>query len=480
MNWIDGALGDAEAEKRLVEGADAVVHAALHHPGGGFRGTEGDRLGFIQTNLLGTLRLIEAARAAGVGRFVFISTCAVHDRILPDRPLDETHPLWPESHYGAHKAAIEAFVHSYGYGEGMPICALRPTGIYGLAYPPRSSKWYSLVERIVDGKPVECRRGGKEVHASDVARAVEVLLAAAPAAITGEAFNCCDRYVSDHEVASIAPRLTGSSSVIQGEPTAPKNQIVTRKLEALGMTFGGTALLERTIQQMIDAVKTVEHLAVGPGSRPGIGFPGTVWPRRRCWGQGWRLRVATAEAPACSSGIASGTGSVWGSATTRSPRLTPETTSTKSGSLRPSSTRFHRQDAVSVPALRVRLMDGDVMLAFDRSHGLERHAGHAALGGGLEQDFGRQAWAEVGEPTFLDVDRGVVDPDVGKGAVQGGGDGGDLRHGAMQRPLGEGINPDDRLLTGLDQADLGLVDLASSRACAEDREAGRSTGPRER
>ena len=63
-------------------------------------------------------------------------------------------------------------------GEGMPICALRPTGIYGLAHPPHSSKWYPLVEAIVAGKPVECRRGGKEVHASDVARAVEMLLVA--------------------------------------------------------------------------------------------------------------------------------------------------------------------------------------------------------------------------------------------------------------------------------------------------------------
>ena len=56
---------------------------------------------------MGTLRLIESARAAGVGRFVFISTCAVHEKILDDRPLDEAHPLWAMSHYGAHKAAIE-------------------------------------------------------------------------------------------------------------------------------------------------------------------------------------------------------------------------------------------------------------------------------------------------------------------------------------------------------------------------------------
>ena len=41
LTWIEGSLGDPEAEERLVEGADAVVHAALDHPGGGFRGERG-------------------------------------------------------------------------------------------------------------------------------------------------------------------------------------------------------------------------------------------------------------------------------------------------------------------------------------------------------------------------------------------------------------------------------------------------------
>src|SRR5205807_10606364 len=108
----------------------------------------------------GTLRLIRAARQSGVGRFVFISTGAVHEKILADRPLDEAHPAWPTSHYGAHKAAIEVFVHSYGFGEGYPICALRPTGIYGLAHPPAASKWYKLVRAVARGEPVACRHGG--------------------------------------------------------------------------------------------------------------------------------------------------------------------------------------------------------------------------------------------------------------------------------------------------------------------------------
>ena len=40
--WIEGALGDADSTNTLVHGIDAVVHSALHHPGGGFRGGEGD------------------------------------------------------------------------------------------------------------------------------------------------------------------------------------------------------------------------------------------------------------------------------------------------------------------------------------------------------------------------------------------------------------------------------------------------------
>src|SRR5205085_7687685 len=133
---------------------------------------------FLAANLMGTLRLFQTARAAEVPRFLFISTCAVHEVILPDRPLDEAHPLWPKSHYGAHKAALEKFVHSYGLGEGWPICALRPTGIYGVAHPPAASRWYALVGQVLRGEPIESVRGGKEVHAADVARAVDLLLTA--------------------------------------------------------------------------------------------------------------------------------------------------------------------------------------------------------------------------------------------------------------------------------------------------------------
>ena len=252
LDWVPGELGSRADCAALVAGCDAVVHAALFHPGGGFRGGEGEIIEFVNKNVVGTLELIEAARAAQVGRFIYISMSAVHEKILHDRPLDETHPTMPTSHYGAHKAAVEQFVHSYGWGLGYPICALRPTGVYGLAEPASESKWFDLVRAVVLSEDVVCRRGGKEVHAADVAQAARFLITAP--GIAGEVFNCYDRYVSEYEVATIAKRLSGSRSTIHGEPTSPKNQIVTEKLRSVGMEFGGDLLLQQTIQQLVAAV----------------------------------------------------------------------------------------------------------------------------------------------------------------------------------------------------------------------------------
>ncbi|WP_166829880.1 NAD-dependent epimerase/dehydratase family protein [Thalassoroseus pseudoceratinae] len=255
VQWVEGELAGG-AETEFVSGCEAIVHAALYHPGGGFRGGEGDLIDFATKNIIGSLQLIQAAREADAKRFVFVSTCAVHEKILDDRPLDEAHPLWATSHYGAHKAAIEKFVHSFGLGEGFPICAVRPTGVYGVMQDVARSKWFPLIKRIVAGKDVRCEGGGKEVHAGDVAKAIDVLLNADEDQIIGEAFSCYDRYVSEYEVATLAKELTGSSSRIHGEPKSPKNQIVTEKIRALGMEFGGEPLLRKTIEQLAQATRT--------------------------------------------------------------------------------------------------------------------------------------------------------------------------------------------------------------------------------
>jgi nucleoside-diphosphate-sugar epimerase len=259
VEWVAGELGDASAAHELLRGVDALVHAAVQWQGPRTRGrgSHGAPEVFLGVNLTGSLQLFQAAVEAGVSRCVFISTCAVHEVILDDRPLDEAHPLWPTSHYGAHKAALEKFVHSYGLGHGWPICALRPTGIYGLAHPPSASRWFDLVGQVLQGQAIASAKGGKEVHAADVARAVELLLNAEARRIAGQAFSCYDRYVAEEEVARVAKELTGSASVIASLNRGPKHQIDTRKLRELGMTFGGEPLLRRTVAELVEAQRAL-------------------------------------------------------------------------------------------------------------------------------------------------------------------------------------------------------------------------------
>ncbi len=263
VQWVLGSLDDPESAGRLIGGCDAVVHAALYRPGAGFRGAEGDVVTFVDRNVTGSLRLIEAAREHDVNRFVYVSSCAVHEVILDDRPLDEAHPLWPKTHYGAHKAAVEKFVHSYGLGvdadRPFTMTAVRPTGIYGVAHPVERSKWFPVVRAVVRGETVPCQGGGKEVHVADVAKAIDLLLTAD--GVKGQVYNCYDQYVSQWEVATLAKEISGSNATIVGEPAAPKHQIVTDKIRNLGMTFGGPPLLRETIEQLVRAARVVEAKA---------------------------------------------------------------------------------------------------------------------------------------------------------------------------------------------------------------------------
>ena len=252
IEWICGQLNDDSSQ--LIRGADAVVHSALAHRTG-HKDRRQDIINFIETNMMGTIRLIEQAKQFSTKRFVFISTCAVHEYILDDRSLDEAHPLWPGNHYGAYKAAVEKFIHSYGRPKGWPICALRPTGIYGPTHPISKSRWYDLISDIVAGKNLSSAAGGKEVHVRDVARAIDILIKLDPEDVAGQVFNCCDMYVAEQDIALIAKQYSGSASIITQQNKGPKHQIDTTKLRALGMNFGGHNLLESTIHELVDHIQ---------------------------------------------------------------------------------------------------------------------------------------------------------------------------------------------------------------------------------
>ena len=153
-----------------------------------------------------------------------------------------------------YKAAVKKHVHSFGFGQDWAVSSLRPTGIYGLRRPIERTRWFNMVRDVAAGHPVHSPAGGKEVHAADVAKAVGILLESPADTIAGQAYNCCDMYVAEQDVAAIAKQLTGSNSEIATLNHGPKYQIDTSKIRQLGMKFGGRALLEETIGHIADAI----------------------------------------------------------------------------------------------------------------------------------------------------------------------------------------------------------------------------------
>ncbi|TWT53246.1 UDP-glucose 4-epimerase [Rubripirellula amarantea] len=254
ITWIRGRLGDQQASDELARRSDVLIHAAVFRDGDSFIGSEGDPIEYFDVNVTGSMRLLEAASQHEVNRFVFISSGAVHERVAPDRVLDETHPHWPASIYGAYKSSVESMIHAYGWSGRLDACTVRPTSIYGVTDPISKSKWFELVSDVVDGKTVKPTGGGKMVHAHDVAKAAW-LCATTDQNVKGETFNTCDRFISHYEVATIAKEITGSKSEIEGDPKQAGNPMNTDKLEGLGFDFGHTKLLRATIADLIKAIQ---------------------------------------------------------------------------------------------------------------------------------------------------------------------------------------------------------------------------------
>ena len=252
MTWIEGDLNAETALESLVEGADALVHSAYDHLPGLYRGGEGDDVeGFWRTNLLGSLRLLHAANGCDVGRIVVLSSRAVFGRPSATRVGDD-HPPSPDTHYGAHKAALEGLASVY-----PRTACIRPTGVYGLTLPPGRSKWLDMARDVIAGQPIKMARTSTEVHGDDVAAAVWLLLTAREADVAGRVFNCSDLVVSTRE---IAERMYAAHGIDKGSrPALPEEfappEIIMRcdGLRALGWRPGGRRRLQATIRALLDA-----------------------------------------------------------------------------------------------------------------------------------------------------------------------------------------------------------------------------------
>lgn len=252
VEWIEGELSSPDSAAALVEGADCLVHAALDHVPGRYRGGEGeDPSRFLRLNVEGSLALLTVARSAGVSRVVVLSSRAVFGQTVRGEIGDDD-PVSPDTHYGAAKARLEDFVRNAG-AEGWPVAALRPTGVYGIVEPVERSKWFSLVNDVVDGVAVP-EKAGTEVHGNDVAIATWTLLTT-PARIAGCAFNCSDIVVSNRDIVRLVHRFAGITGTVPEESEHPGGVMRSDALEALGVRFGGRKLFEPTIAELVGAVR---------------------------------------------------------------------------------------------------------------------------------------------------------------------------------------------------------------------------------
>jgi len=190
VTLLEGDVCDPEACARACEGTDTVFHLAARVT---IRHSVETFLADAQTNLMGTLRLLRAAGAAGVRRFILASSMAVYADAPDPTPVPETHPTEPLSPYGISKLAAEKYIMMMGPRLGLEPVVLRFFNTYGTRqkYSPYVGVATIFVTRILEGKPCLIFGDGEQcrdfIHVADIVAAC-TLAADAPKAV-GQALN---------------------------------------------------------------------------------------------------------------------------------------------------------------------------------------------------------------------------------------------------------------------------------------------------
>ncbi len=131
LEIIGGDLRDEHAMRKAVEGCQVVLHlgALISIPYSYYHPVE-----VAQTNVIGTLNVLNACREAGVERLVHTSTSEVYGTAR-QVPISEAHPLQGQSPYSASKIGADKLAESFHCAFGLPVVTLRPFNTYG----PRQS-----------------------------------------------------------------------------------------------------------------------------------------------------------------------------------------------------------------------------------------------------------------------------------------------------------------------------------------------------
>lgn len=212
LEIVTGDIRDPHFVRGLVDGMEIVFHlAALIAIPYSYVAPES----YVATNVTGTLNLLQAARDAGVARFIHTSTSEVYGT-AQYVPIDEKHPLQAQSPYSATKIAADAIAYSYFAAFAFPVTIVRPFNTFG---PRQSARAVipTIITQILAGRR-EIRLGSLHPtrdfnYVEDTCRGF-LVLADCQAAV-GQTINVgSNSEISIGDVASLIQELLGTQIAI--------------------------------------------------------------------------------------------------------------------------------------------------------------------------------------------------------------------------------------------------------------------------
>ena len=188
VRFVQADVRDSSSVERALDGSEVIFHLAASV--GNIRSIE-NALDDSDVNVLGTIRVLEAARRAGVRKVVCSSSAAIFGE-LRRLPIPEDHPTEPDSPYGVSKLAEEKMCLVYSKLYELDAVCLRYFNVYGVnqRYDAYGNVIPIFAHRLLRHEPLIVYGDGEQtrdfVNVADVARAN--LLAARSSGVSG-AFN---------------------------------------------------------------------------------------------------------------------------------------------------------------------------------------------------------------------------------------------------------------------------------------------------
>lgn len=174
--FVHGNICDKKLVRELVREVDCVVNfAAESHVDNSIKHPEI----FIETNVQGTLNLLQACREIGIERFLQVSTDEVYGTLGKTGYFYETTPLAPNSPYSASKASADMLVRAYHETYNMPVLNTRCSNNYGpYQYPEKLIPFF--ISQLLKGEKVPVYGDGLNVrdwlYVYDHCEAIDVVL----------------------------------------------------------------------------------------------------------------------------------------------------------------------------------------------------------------------------------------------------------------------------------------------------------------